>query len=146
MMLADYVAKDSILLNFEEQSYRQALLAMLAKSTESNDLQLVDKILERESIMSTAMGSGIFLPRVIIPGKARTEVIIAVNASGLSFEDYGTQAANIIMLFLFSGDNDYAAILAQGLRMLNDESLRADILESKNTADVIKVIREWEEE
>ena len=122
MMLADYIAKDSILLNLEEQSYRQALLAMLAKSTASNDLELVDKILEREDIMPTAVGSGIFLPRVIVPSKAKTEIIIATNAGGLSFEDYGTRTANIIMLFLFSGENDYASILAQSLRMLNDES------------------------
>lgn len=146
MMLADYLAEERMLLNFEAQSYRQALQAMLAKSTESNDLQLVDKILERENIMPTAMGSGIFLPRVVIPGKAKSEVIIAVNASGVSFDEYGTQTANIIMLFLFSENNDYAALLAQSLRMLNDESLRADILESKNAGEVIEVIREWEEE
>jgi mannitol/fructose-specific phosphotransferase system IIA component (Ntr-type) len=145
-MLADYVAENSILLNFEAQNYQQALLTMLAKSAESNDLQLVDKILEREDIMSTAIGSGIFLPRVVITDKAKTEVIIAINASGLSFEDYGTPTANIIMLFLFSGCNDYATILAQCLRMLNDESLRADILESNNAGEVIKAIREWEEE
>jgi PTS system nitrogen regulatory IIA component len=146
MMLADYLKEESILLDFEEQSYRKALLTMLAKSTQSNDLQLVDRILDREAIMSTAMGGGIFLPRVIVPGKLESEVIIAINANGLSFQDYGTSNANIIMLFLFAENNDYAAILAQSLRMLNDESLRTDILESRNPAEIIKVIREWEEE
>ncbi|MCK4940861.1 PTS sugar transporter subunit IIA [candidate division WOR-3 bacterium] len=145
-MLADYLGEGNILLNFDERSYRQALLKMLSKSVERNNLQIVDKILERENIMSTAMGKGVFLPRVIVTDKSKSEVIIAVNPNGLSFEDYGTSTANIIMLFLFSKNNDYAAILAQSLRMLNDDSLRADLLESRNAGDVIKAIREWEEE
>lgn len=145
-MLADYLEEGNILLNFEERSYRQALLKMLSKSVERNNLQIVDEILERENIMSTAMGKGVFLPRVIVTDKSKSEVIIAVNPNGLSFEDHGTSTANIIMLFLFSKNNDYAAILAQSLRMLNDDSLRADFLESRNAGDVIKAIREWEEE
>lgn len=145
-MLADYLEEENILLSFEEKSYRQALLKMLARTAERNNLQLVDKILERENLMSTAMGGGIFLPRVVVPDKPKSDVIVAISPSGLSFEDHGTSSANIIILFLFSKNDDYAAILAQSLRMLNDESLRADLLESRTAGDIIKAIREWEEE
>ena len=146
MMLSDYLDKERILLNVSATGFRDMLLRMLETSTEQDKLLVVDKILEREKIMPTALGKGIFLPRVIIKEKSRSEVIIATNPSGLSFEDYASVPAYIIMLFLFSEDEDHAGILAQSLRLLNDDTLRSDILESIAPTDVIKAIAEWEED
>jgi mannitol/fructose-specific phosphotransferase system IIA component (Ntr-type) len=73
-------------------------------------------------------------------------VIMAINHKGLIFDDYGTAIANIILLFVFSEKDDYAAILAQSLRLLTDDVLRVDLLNSKKPRDVIKAVREWEKE
>jgi mannitol/fructose-specific phosphotransferase system IIA component (Ntr-type) len=145
-MLTDYIAEAKVLLNVEETSYKGVLLSMLNKSAETDGTGIVERVLERERIMPTALGKGLFLPRVILKEKARSEVIIAVNPKGLTFDDYGAQIANIIMLFLFSEHDDHAALLAQSLRMLTDDCLRTDLLKSKKPKDVIKAIREWEEE
>ena len=145
-MLADYLDKHKILLNVTAKNYRDMLLHMLETSAEKDKLCVVDKIMEREKIMSTAIGKGIFLPRAVLKAKSRTEVIIATNPSGLSFEDYGPARACIIVLFLFAENDDPAAVLAQTLRLLNDDTLRSDILECITPSDVIKAISEWEEE
>jgi mannitol/fructose-specific phosphotransferase system IIA component (Ntr-type) len=145
-MLADYLDKDRILLNVTAKKYRDMLLHMLETSGEQDKLCVVDNILEREKIMPTAIGKGIFLPRAVLKEKSKSEVIIATNPSGLSFEDYGPMQAYIIVLFLFSENDDSAAILAQTLRLLSDDTLRSDILESVAPIDVIKAISEWEEE
>ncbi len=145
-MLADYLNEEKIILNFEEHSYRGTLERMLQKSGEKDPAAIIDKILEREKIMPTALGKGIFLPRVVLKEKSASEVIIAVNAKGLCFDDYGAVTANIIVLFLFSDKTDYAAVLAQSLRLLTDDSLRSDLLQSKKPKDVIKAISDWEQE
>lgn len=145
-MLADFIAENKVLLNVDEKSYRGILLRMLEKSTVDDGASVVEKVLEREKVMPTALGKGLFLPRVMLKDQSRTEVIIAVNSRGLTFEDYGAQTASIIMLFLLSEQDDYAAILAQSLRLLTDDCLRADLLKSKKPKDIIKAIREWEEE
>ena len=145
-MLADYIAEQKVLLNMDETSYKGVLLSMLDVSTEDDCAGIVEKILDREKIMPTALGKGLFLPRVILKEKPKSEVIIAVNSKGLTFEDYGAQTASIIMLFLFSEHDDHAALLAQSLRLLTDDCLRTDLLKSKKPKDVIKAIREWEEE
>jgi len=146
MMLADYLDKDRILLNVTAEKYRDMLVRMLETSAEQDKLCVVDNILQREKIMPTAIGKGIFLPRAVLRDKSKSEVIIATNPSGLSFEDYGPMQAYIIVLFLFSEKDDSAAILAQTLRLLSDDTLRSDILESIAPIDVIKAISEWEEE
>lgn len=145
-MLADHLDEAKITLNLEEQSFRGALIKMLERSVERDPVTIVDKILEREKIMPTALGKGIFLPRVVLKDKTASEIIVAINAKGLSFDDYGATTANIIVLFLFSGKTDYAAVLAQSLRLLTDDTLRSDLLKSKKPKDIIKAIREWEQE
>ncbi|MGB7055874.1 MAG: PTS sugar transporter subunit IIA [bacterium] len=145
-MLADYIDERKVLLNVDERSYQGTLLKMLEKSAEKDGAVIVQKILEREKVMPTALGKGIFLPRVVLMEKPKSEVIIAVNSKGLAFDDYGTATASIIMLFLFSENDNYAAVLAQSLRLLTDDSLRSDLIRSKKPKDVIKAIREWEKE
>lgn len=145
-MLADYIDERKVLLNVDERSYQGTLLKMLEKSVEKDGAVIAQKILEREKIMPTALGKGIFLPRVVLMEKPKSEVIIAVNSKGLAFDDYGTATASIIMLFLFSENDNYAAVLAQSLRLLTDDSLRSDLIRSKKPKDVIKAIREWEKE
>jgi mannitol/fructose-specific phosphotransferase system IIA component (Ntr-type) len=146
MMLTDFLHEEQILLNLEAANYRGALLTMLERSSEKDIGPLVERILEREKLMPTAIGKGIFLPRVIQKEKQKTEVIMAINHKGLIFDDYGTAIANIILLFVFSEKDDYAAILAQSLRLLTDDVLRVDLLNSKRPRDVIKAVREWEKE
>jgi mannitol/fructose-specific phosphotransferase system IIA component (Ntr-type) len=145
-MLADYIDERKVLLNVDETSYKGMLLLMLEKSVEKDGSVIVEQILGREKVMPTALGKGVFLPRVVLTEKPKSEVIIAVNSKGLCFEDYGAAMASVIMLFLFSVNDDYAAILAQSLRLLTDESLRSDLIKSKKPKDVIKAICEWEQE
>ncbi|MGD8979604.1 MAG: PTS sugar transporter subunit IIA, partial [candidate division WOR-3 bacterium] len=79
-MLTDYIAEDKVLLNVDDTSYKGVLLGMLDKSAETDGAGIVEKIFEREKVMPTALGKGLFLPRVILREKPRSEVIIAVNS------------------------------------------------------------------
>lgn len=145
-MLAEYLAPQKIILDLKENNYRETLKKMVGLSNEMDVDQVLDGIYGREKIMPTALGKGIFLPRVVIDEKSRSEVIVAINHSGVVFEDYGTSVASIIMLFLFSKHDDRAAILAQGLRLLNDDSLRATLLDCRKPEDVIRAITDWEKQ
>jgi len=145
-MLAEFLEPEKILLNFEEHNYHEALRKMLSRSAEKNVDQVLDRILGRDKIMPTALGKGIFLPRAIIDEKPRSEVIMAINYGGLVFEDYGASVANIITLFLFSKSDDHAAILAQSLRLLNDDGLRKTLFDCRKPDAVIKAITEWEKQ
>jgi len=146
MMLSAYLDERKVLLDVEERSYRELLKKMLDRSTEKEAEPIIEMILEREKIMPTILGRGIFLPRVVLREKKKSEVIIAISPTGLKFDDYGAVPASIVMLFLFAEHDDHPAILAQTLRLLTDDSLRSDLFLSKKPKDIIKAIRKWEEE
>ena len=145
-MLSRYLKPGNILLNATGNNYRELLSMMLAKSSITDVSGTVDKIFEREKVMPTALGKGIFLPRVVLDSIERTEIFITVNHDGLVFDDYGTTVANVVMLLLLSKEDDYTALLAQCLRLLNDDCLRSDLLHCRKVEDVIKTISDWEEE
>lgn len=145
-MIAEYLDPKRISLDVEASSYREMLSKMLLTSFLPSVDAIVDRILERERIMPTALGKGIFLPRVVLEGRKRTEVFVTISHTGLVFDDYSGLVANVIMLFVFSEKDDHAALLAQGLRLLNDDVLRSDLLHCKKPAEVIKTINDWEKE
>lgn len=143
-MLAQYLDPRKIFLNFEEHDYEQALRTLVMVSNEKNIDVVLKNLQEREKVMTTAMGRGILMPRATIEGKERSEVIMAVNHSGFVLQDHSALAVNIIMLFLFSDKDDRPTMLAQALRLINDENLRKTIFRCKRPEDVITAIAEWE--
>ena len=145
-MLSLYLKPGNILLNTASNNYRELLSMMIDKSNVVDIPGTVDRILEREKVMPTALGKGIFLPRVVLDSIKRTEIFITVNHDGLVFDDYGTTVANVVMLLLLSERDDYIALLAQCLRLLNDDCLRSDLLHCRNADDVLKTISDWEKE
>ncbi|UCF70452.1 MAG: PTS sugar transporter subunit IIA [candidate division WOR-3 bacterium] len=145
-MVAEFLDTKKILIDLEESTYRAVLHKMVGLSAEKNVEQVLERILSRENVMPTAVGKGIFLPRAIIAEKSRSEIILAFSRAGLVFEDYGTSVANIIMLFVFSRNDDYVAILAQSIRLLNDDSLRTALYDCKKPEDVITAIADWEKQ
>lgn len=145
-MLADYLAREKILLNFEAKDYKQALEKMLAASSEKNLLQIVDMFMKREALMSTALGKGIALPRIVLDDKKETELIIALSTKGINANGFDRLPVKIIFLLLFSKTDDYPSIVGQSLRLLNDDALRTELLSCKTADEVIAAINEWEEE
>lgn len=145
-MLADYLVREKIFLNFEAKDYKQAVEKMLAASSEKGLPQIVDMFMKRESLMSTALGKGIALPRIVLDDKKKTELIIALSTKGINANGFDRSPVKIIFLLLFSKTDDHPSILGQCLRLLNDGALRTELLSCKTPDEVIIAIKEWEEE
>jgi len=144
-MLAEYFTQAKILLNFEAKDYKQALKQMLAVSSEKNRPQILELITKREALMPTALGKGIALPRIILDDKKKTEMVIALSPKGINANSFDRLPVKIVFLFLFSKMNDYPSILAQSLRLLNDDSMRTELLQCKTADEIIMAIKQWEE-
>ncbi len=144
-MLAEYLAKNRILFDLDVVDYKQVMEQMLHVSAVETS-EAIERIMERETTMSTVLGNGVALPRVILENKAKTEVIMAIIPKGAKFESLDLLPIKIIILHLFSKQDDHAAILAQTLRLMNDDNLKSEIINCRTGNDVIEVIREWEED
>ena len=120
MMVVDYLNKNKILFDLDAVNYKQTIKQMLDIS-EVKTSEAIERIMERESTMSTALGKGVALPRVVLENIT-------------------------VILHLFSKYDDHAAILARTLRLMNDDNLKNEIINCRTGDDVLEVIREWEDE
>jgi mannitol/fructose-specific phosphotransferase system IIA component (Ntr-type) len=145
MMLAEYLAKNKILFNIEAADYQQVLRKLLGVSNADID-QAMRKITEREAIMSTVLGKGIALPRATLDDLPETEIIIGIIPKGLKLGSFDLIPTRIIILHLFTREDDRASILAQTLRLMNDDNLKNEIIHCRDADNVINTVREWEEE
>jgi mannitol/fructose-specific phosphotransferase system IIA component (Ntr-type) len=144
-MIAPYLSCEKILLNFEAKGFKQTIKKMLVNSSEKNYALIIDEMTKREALMPTALGQGIALPRIVLESKPKTEIIVAISPKGIFLNSFDRMPVKIIFLFLFSKKDNFASILAQSLRFLNDNNLRAELLHSKTAEEVIKSIKEWEQ-
>jgi PTS system nitrogen regulatory IIA component len=145
-MLTEYLDKEKILLDLRTSDLRETLQEMLRVSSEKKHSQIIESIMKRESLMATALGKGVALPRMIIGDKAKTEIIVALSPHGISLKSLDRLPVKIIFLYLLSKNDEYPAILAQSLRLLSEESLRVALLNSKTAEDIIAIVKKWEQE
>lgn len=145
-MLTKYVSKNKILLNFEAKGYKQTLKKMLACSERANHVEIIDSIIERESLMPTALGKGVAIPRIVLDDKTGTEIILAISRKGINLNSLDRLPVKIVFLCLFSKTDTHSSILAQCLRLLNDDSIRTELFAVKTEDEVVQLIKEWEEE
>ena len=145
MMVADYLNKNKILFDLDAVNYKQAIKQMLDISGVETS-GAIERIMEREVTMSTALGNGVALPRVILESITKTEIIIAIIPKGIKFECLDLLPIKIVILHLFSKHDDHASILARTLRLMNDDNLKNEIINCRTGDDVLEVIREWEDE
>jgi PTS system nitrogen regulatory IIA component len=146
-VLSEFIETKKIIMGMEACDFRHALRQMLDVSSVSNEEDyesVIAGIMERESLMSTALGKGVALPRITLLNKKKTEIILGLSPNGVNCSSIDHLPAKIIILFLFSENDDAASILAHALSLLNEDSVRADLLSSATADDVLEVIRERE--
>jgi len=144
-MLGEYLKKSKVLMNVTAESIEKSLMKMLRVSDEKDHVRLVEKIIERETLMPTSLGKDIALPRVHVENKEKTEIILALSPDGLPFRSFDQQQVKIVVLFLFSDNDDAPSLLAQSLRLFNDDSLRAELVKCATEEEVIATVNKWEE-
>jgi mannitol/fructose-specific phosphotransferase system IIA component (Ntr-type) len=144
-MLSPFIEEQKIIFDLHAHSISDALTAMVGKSSEVDKATILAKVLDRENVMSTALGKGIALPRVHLLDKTRSEVIIGISPHGINARGFDLVPIKIIILFLFSPNDDHASILAESLQILNDDTVRTELLQARSAGELIERIRVWEE-
>jgi PTS system nitrogen regulatory IIA component len=143
-MLTQYILQDRILLNFEAKGFEQVLKKMLMRSQRRNHAVIIASLLKRESLMSTALGKGIAVPRIILDDKLGTEIIVAISHKGIDLNSFDRLPVKIIFLCLFSKSDNHSMFLARCLHLLNDGSMRTELLAAKTPEEVVRLIKERE--
>ena len=139
MRLSELLNAQAVTLKLEARSKREALGELVAVLEAAHGFQsqgeILDRVLRRESMMTTGIGNGVAIPH----GKARSvdrmAAAVAVVPDGIDFEADDGQPVHLIVLFVSPehATTLHVRALANLSRLLKEESVRLSLREAKSS-------------
>lgn len=152
MKLYNLLMQDMVISELESQDRDNVLREMVSflkrKNKISKEKELYERLIQRESLGSTAIGEGFAIPHCKIKGVKSPIVMLAISKNGVDFHSLDGKPSNVFFLVVSSQDNpslnlQILAAIAHLVRKAN--SLMKKILEARNISTTLEVIREEEE-
>lgn len=107
--------------------------------------KLIDKnsffeaIVEREKIVSTAIGVGVALPHAKLPGYKDFFIVIGIHPKGIAWD--ALDQVPVRLIFMIGGPDDqqnqYLQLLSQLTLAIKDEERRKKMLQLREPKDII---------
>jgi mannitol/fructose-specific phosphotransferase system IIA component (Ntr-type) len=150
MRLSELLNEQSISLSLlarDKESCIKELVSLLESAHGVNTKgEILSKVLQRESMMSTGIGNGVAIPH----GKTRLlDHLVAacgVSPTGLDFDTMDGEPASLFILLVSpeSLRGPHVKALANVSRLLKEEAVRSSLRQAPTPADFLTVLREAE--
>ena len=137
VVLLDYATKHDVLVMMSE---------VLSKAPQvKNSAELLDSILKREALMSTAVGRGIAIPHVRL--SSVTDLVMAVGISKRDILDFDAVDGNPVRLvFMIAAANNqhdyYLQTISHFSAKLRNEELKSKLLNSTDPMEIYALLCE----
>ncbi len=132
LFIKDYKSKKKIFFEMINKAY-------LSHKIDQN--QLLNSLIKREKIGSTAVGNGIAIPHITVNKLNNPKFIISVLSKGISFDSVDNINVDIIFLLLLpeSTRKENLQILASVSRLLRNTELTNKLRGCKNQESAIAI-------
>jgi len=151
MKILDILAPEAILPAMRATTKGEALQELASHVArlhpEIDGARLVQVLLDREALGSTAIGEGIAIPHGKLPGVANVIAVFGRSSAGLDFDSLDGNPTRL--LFLLVAPEDSAGIhlkaLARVSRLLKDKAFRDRLAAGGTQEQLFAVIKEEDE-
>jgi PTS system nitrogen regulatory IIA component len=150
MKLADILVREACLVDLKARTKKEVLRELseaLAKSVDDLDTtELLDLLLEREKLGTTAMGDGIAIPHARIESLNRLLANFGRSRQGVDFDSIDGKLTHLFFLLVAPGREGSAHLLtlARLSRFLSTPEFRSKLLDLESSEDFFRVIEEEE--
>ncbi|HLQ67420.1 MAG TPA: PTS sugar transporter subunit IIA [Candidatus Limnocylindrales bacterium] len=151
MRLSELLNEQSVNLSLQARDKESSIkeLVQLLESAHGVNTrgEILSKVLQRESMMSTGIGNGVAIPH----GKTRLlDHLLAacgVSQAGIDFDTMDGEPATLFLLLVSpeSQRGPHVKALANVSRLLKEESVRNALRQSTTPAEFLRVLREAED-
>jgi len=147
MELADLIARDAILPAVKAGSKKQILQEIGVKARDAYGLEtrlVVEGLLAREKLGSTAMGGGVAIPHARLPGLTSVTGLFARLEKPADFEAADGHGVYLLFVLLAPEESktDHLRALALVSRLLRDAELRKKLRKTSDPAALYALITE----
>ncbi len=122
----------------KEEALRELVEVMASSPNVTDSTALLEKILEREKLISTGVGIGVALPHVKIPSVRDFVLAIGRSQRGLDFQSLDDKPVHIVVMI---GANDsqsgeFLKLMAKIVLRLKDKEFRRRVLLAKTAGEI----------
>jgi len=144
MTLTDLVAPNAVIPALKVNSKKQAIQELAARAAEltgQNEKAILEILLQREKLGSTAVGNGVAIPHGKLPKLSRLFGLFARLPKPIDFEALDNQPVDLIFLLLApeAAGADHLKALARVARQLRDPEIARRLRESSD-ADALYAV------
>jgi PTS system nitrogen regulatory IIA component len=147
MLLSELLTADAVTTRLRATDKRGAVaeLVDLLESAHQLDSQgeILDRVLRRESMMSTGIGNGVAIPHGKARAVERMMAACGVSPTGVDFEAADGEPAYLFILLVSpeSVGTPHVKVLANISRLLKEESVRRTLRETDSPKAFLDAIR-----
>lgn len=130
--------------NTREEIYSE-LLALLEKGKEIQDKNFILKsVIKRDKLIDSYMGKGVVIVRLHMDSKRDISIAVGIKKQGIEEEVFDRERINIFIIILNpeSGNEEYVNLVSSISILLNQGSIREDILEARDSRAIAKILLE----
>jgi len=129
----------------DKNSVIQALIKILVEQGQvPGDMaeDVISAVLERESLTSTGLGSGVALPHVKTDAVKQICIAFGRSKPGVEFEALDGNPVNFFFLILAptKATDDYLRILSSISGLMKKEAVRTQLLEAKSAEEMHRIL------
>ena len=129
-----------------EEAIRDIIHEAAAKGLIKDETEVFGKLMERESIQTTAVGNGIAIPHCFIDEISDLVIIVARATEGLEFDSFDGKPTRVI--FLLMGNrlehSLHLKALARIARLIKSTEFVEKIISAATVQDMIRAFEEEE--
>jgi len=145
MTLTDLIAPNAILPALKVNNKKQVIQELAARAAEltgQNERAILEILMQREKLGSTAVGNGVAIPHGKLPKLGRLFGLFARLERPVDFEALDGQPVDLVFLLLApeSAGADHLKALARVARLLRDAETARKLRESRDADAVYAVL------
>jgi nitrogen PTS system EIIA component len=145
MTLTDLVAPNAILPALKVNGKKQVIQELAARAAEltgQNERAILEILLQREKLGSTAVGNGVAIPHGKLPKLGRLFGLFARLERPVDFEALDAQPVDLVFLLLApeAAGADHLKALARVARLLRDPEIARKLRESRDADALFAVL------
>jgi PTS system nitrogen regulatory IIA component len=150
MKLNDILVREACIVDMKARTKKEALRELsevLAGSVKGLDAAgLLDMLLEREKLGTTAMGDGIAIPHARIEALDRLLASFGRSRQGVGFDSVDGKPTHLFFLLVAPGreGSTHLLTLARLSRLLSSPEFRSKLLDVESSDDLFRVLEEEE--
>ena len=144
MTLTDLVAPNAVIPALKVNNKKQVIQELAARAAEltgQNERAILEILLQREKLGSTAVGNGVAIPHGKLPKLGRLFGLFARLERSVDFEALDSQPVDLVFLLLApeAVGADHLKALARVARLLRDPEIARKLRESRD-ADALYAV------